>query len=113
MPIIAQRNWRWCSKCQGLWYSAASQNPNGVCPAGGSHSKTGSGDYALFGDPDGSFSATVMAQHKWRWCSKCQGLWYSAASQNPNGVCPAGGPHSKTGSGDYALMGDSDGNFGD
>ena len=113
MPIIAQRNWRWCSKCQGLWYSAATQNPNGVCAAGGSHSKAGSGDYALMGDPDGSFSATVLAQHKWRWCKKCQGLWYSGATQNPGGVCPAGGSHEKAGSGDYALMADSDGNFGD
>jgi hypothetical protein len=55
MPIIAQRNWRWCSKCQGLWYSAATQNPGGVCPAGGSHLKGISGDYALMADPDGNF----------------------------------------------------------
>ena len=113
MPIIAQRNWRWCQKCQGLWYSASTVNPGGVCPAGGTHSKASSGDYALFGDPDGSFSATVQAQHHWRWCQKCQGLWYSVATVNTDGVCPAGGKHSKAGSGDYALMGDSDGNFGD
>jgi hypothetical protein len=113
MPIMAQHNWRWCSKCQGLWYAAATQNPNGVCPAGGTHSKSGSGDYALYGDPDGSFSSTVMAQRNWRWCSKCQGLWYAAATQNPNGHCPAGGTHVHSGSGDYALMCDTDGNFGD
>jgi hypothetical protein len=113
MAIIAQRNWRWCSKCQGLWYSAASANPNGVCAAGGGHSKGGSGDYALYGDPDGNFSTTVMAQRNWRWCSKCQGLWYSAATANPTGRCPAGNGHIKAGSGDYALFGDSDGNLGD
>jgi acetyl-CoA carboxylase beta subunit len=113
MPIYAQRNWRWCSKCQGLWYSTHPSGSQGVCPAGGTHIKAGSGDYALFGDSDGNFSTTVMAQRNWRWCNKCQGLWYSAASQNTNGVCPAGGTHTKSGSADYALMGDSDGNLGD
>jgi hypothetical protein len=121
MPIMAQRNWRWCVKCNGLWYAAASANPNGRCPAGTTaspgHVKAGSGDYALFGDADGSFSPTVMAQRNWRWCANCNGLWYAAASANPNGRCPAGTTanpgHIKSGSGDYALMGDSDGNFGD
>jgi hypothetical protein len=115
MSVTAQRNWKWCSKCQGLWYSAATANHDGVCPAGGTHVKAGSGDYALFGDPDGNFSTTVTAQRNWRWCSKCQGLWYSAATANPGGVCPGNnkGPHTKSGSGDYALFGDSDGNLGD
>jgi hypothetical protein len=112
MAIVAQHNWRWCSKCQGLWYAAASANPTGVCPAGGGHSKGGSGDYALMGDPDGSFNNTLLAQHNWRWCSKCQGLWYAAATANHDGVCPAGGGHSKAGSGDYALLGDTSGNMG-
>lgn len=110
MSIIAQRNWRWCSKCQGLWYSAASFNTDGKCPAGGTHSKAGSGDYALFGDPDGSFSKTVWAQTRWRWCSKCQGLWYSGASFNTDGKCAAGGTHEKAGSGDYGLFVDPSGN---
>lgn len=115
MPVTAQRNWRWCKKCNGLWYSAATANPKGVCPADkNGHSMDASGDYALFGDPDGSFSKTVTAQRNWRWCKKCNGLWYSAATANPNGVCPADGHgHSKDSSGDYALFGDSDGNLGD
>src|ERR1017187_5687359 len=121
MPITAQHNWRWCSKCQGLWYAAATANPNARCPAGTpsapGHVHGGSADYALFSDPDGAFSATTMAQHRWRWCSNCQGLWYSGATANPNGRCPAGTPsapgHAQGGSADYALMADPDGNFGD
>jgi hypothetical protein len=114
MPVFAQRNWRWCSKCQGLWYAAATANPNGVCPKDkGPHSKAGSGDYALFGDPDGNFSPSVMGQRRWRWCSKCQGLWYSGATVNTDGACPAGGVHTHGGSADYALFGDPDGNLGD
>jgi hypothetical protein len=41
----AQANWRWCKKCQGLFFAG---NPSkGVCPAGGEHTLDGSGDYHL------------------------------------------------------------------
>jgi hypothetical protein len=40
-----QENWRWCNKCQGLFFAGG---PNkGVCPAGGEHSHDGSGNYRL------------------------------------------------------------------
>jgi hypothetical protein len=32
---IGQNNWRFCSKCFGLWYNGL--RTNGVCPAGGEH----------------------------------------------------------------------------
>ena len=105
MAIIAQRRWRWCQKCGGLWYSGASADPDGVCAAGGGHSQAGSADYALFCDPDGNFSANVFGQRRWRWCQKCGGLWYSGFSADRDGTCPAGGGHSQASSGDYALLG--------
>src|ERR1700721_3854075 len=115
MPVIAQNKWRWCSKCQGLWYSAATQNPNGACPAGGTHSHVGSGDYALFNHNPTDFNPTIMAQPQWRWCSQCGGLWHPT-SASPNGACPGtnppGGHHTEAGSGDYALLNDSSGNMG-
>jgi len=40
----SQSNWRWCNKCQGLFFGG---NPNPKCPAGGAHDKTGSGNYSL------------------------------------------------------------------
>ena len=87
-----QRNWRWCSKCQGMWFGG---NPAGPCPAGGNHIKTGSGNYSLV------HSATsAPGQSNWRWCSKCQGLWFGG---NPPGPCPGGGNHIKTGSGNYTI----------
>jgi hypothetical protein len=85
-----QSNWRWCSKCQGLFYGGAL----GVCPAGGTHTKSGSGDYVL--------PTSGAGQSNWRWCSKCQGLFYGGAL----GVCPAGGTHTDpatSGSWDYVL----------
>jgi hypothetical protein len=87
-----QRNWRWCSKCQGLWFGG---NPAGPCPAGGKHSKTGSGNYSLVHQ-----ATSAPGQANWRWCKKCQGLWFGG---NPAGPCPAGGKHSKTGSGNYTI----------
>lgn len=89
-----QRNWRWCNKCQGLWFAG---NPtSGACPAGGAHVKTGSGNYSLV------HQATIApGQSNWRWCSKCQGLWF--AGNATSGACPAGGAHVQTGSGNYTL----------
>ena len=90
----SQSNWRWCHKCQGLFFGG---NPGPVCPAGGTHDKTGSGNYSLL------HNAAVAAgqQANWRWCKKCQGLFFGG---NPGPVCPAGGTHDKTGSGNYSLI---------
>lgn len=87
-----QRNWRWCSKCQGLWFGG---NPAGRCPAGDNHIKTGSANYSLVHN-----ATSAPGQADWRWCKKCQGLWFGG---NPAGPCPAGGNHIKTGSGNYTL----------
>lgn len=88
-----QRNWRWCNKCQGLWFGG---NTGSKCPASGAHSKTGSGNYSLVHN-----ATNVPGQANWRWCNKCQGLWF--AGNATNGVCPAGGAHTKVGSGNYTL----------
>ena len=87
-----QRNWRWCSKCQGMIFGG---NALGPCPAGGSHIKTGSGNYSLVHN-----ASSAPGQSNWRWCSKCGGLWFGG---NPAGPCPAGGSHIKTGSGNYTI----------
>lgn len=46
---IQQNNWKWCRKCQGLNY-----DPNvlhSVCPAGGMHDNSRSGNYSLTDNP--------------------------------------------------------------
>ena len=40
-----QNNWRWCNKCQGLWFGPNAAQSN--CPQGGTHSSSGSGNYHL------------------------------------------------------------------
>jgi Peptidase family M23 len=87
-----QHHWRWCSKCQGLWFGDAATS---ICPgnAGGPHSSSGSGDYSL------ALSVEDI-QQGWRWCGKCQGLFYAP---NGVGVCKAGGGHSSAASSNYTL----------
>ncbi len=93
-PAVGQDNWRWCHKCQGLYFSGGANQ--GHCPAGAAHDHTGSGDYMLMQ------SANYPGQNNWRWCNKCQGL--SFAGQATQGTCPAGGVHDHTGSGNYVLL---------
>ena len=92
--VNRQSNWRWCNKCQGMWFGG---NPtSGKCPAGGAHVKTGSGNYSPAHN-----SPAAPGENDWRWCNKCQGMWFGG---NPTaGKCPAGGSHVKTGSGNYTL----------
>ena len=87
---LQQSGWRWCHKCQGLWYGSAGS----ACPATGAHESTGSGNYILtYGSGSG--------QPGWRWCHKCQGLWYG--SNSTGGACPATGAHESGGSVNYIL----------
>jgi len=92
-PITRQTGWRWCKKCEGMFFAEVSL---GKCPAAGGHDKTASGDYAITVN-----SVSGVGQHFWRWCNKCQGLFF--AGHGP-GQCPAGAGHDLKGSGDYSLV---------
>ena len=97
---MAQSDWRWCHKCQGLFF-AANSGTSGVCPGGGPHERGVSGNYTLAHN-----APAPDAQADWRWCHKCQGLFFG--NNVPTvGVCPAGGPHERGISGNYALAHDS------
>ncbi len=91
-----QNEWRWCHKCQGLFFSG---NPSqGVCPADNqAHDGSQSGQYAAVSGDDAQGQ-----QAGWRWCHKCQGMFFSG---NPSqGVCPVDKqPHDGSQSGHYAM----------
>jgi hypothetical protein len=117
-----QEKWRFCHKCQGLFFSG---NPSqGVCPADNQpHDASQSGKYVItFGEsvaatPAGTNQfASSGQQGGWRFCHKCQGMFFSG---NPSqGQCPAdtipviertlGGPHHRphdaSQSGHYAIF---------
>ena len=61
------------------------------------HSNAGSGGY-LVAEAAG---AEPGWQHGWRFCDKCQALWYSG---NGVGLCPAGGGHSQAASGQNYIV---------
>jgi hypothetical protein len=101
--LFNQPGWRWCRKCQGLFFGPG---PARVCPAdGAAHDPTGSGPYTL---PDLSMSQLnpsdpplrSLGEEGWSHCSKCQGLFFSHAAERR---CPGGGLHDGTGSGDYVI----------
>jgi DNA-directed RNA polymerase subunit M/transcription elongation factor TFIIS len=94
----AQVGWRWCPKCEGMFYAVASAG-KGVCPAGGAHVDSGSAHYIATEGED----ATGRQQGGWRWCPKCEGMFYARASAG-KGVCPAGGKHDDSGSAHYAAI---------
>jgi hypothetical protein len=87
---LGQEKWRYCKNCQGLFYDG---NPDaGYCPnpagPGRGHDTTG-GEYILV--HDGSIGLPDPVQDNWRWCSKCEGLFYAG---NPDqGTCPKDPPN--------------------
>ena len=96
MVDVWQDDWRWCHKCDGLFYSGG-QSDVGRCPAGAQHETGTSGNYSVaHGTPH------FIGQHNWRWCNKCRGLFYSGGL-SPAGKCPAGDSHEQGMSGDYTL----------
>jgi subtilisin family serine protease len=98
---FGQDNWRWCNKCQGLFFGG---NPGSVCPAGATHDPSGSSNYVLVMN-----SPIAFSQAGWCWCNKCQGLFFGG---NPGSVCPVGGGHDSTGSGAFQLSIDGPVAFG-
>jgi hypothetical protein len=88
-----QTGWRWCQKCQGSFFSG---NPDqGNCPSGGTHDGSASGKYLMqFGEG----AENTQPQGGWRWCEKCQGMFFSLLAFFPGDdfsriMCPAGGHH--------------------
>lgn len=85
-PATTQNEWRFCQKCQSLFFNGNSAK--GVCPAGDGHIAAGF-DFILTHDVAGP------GQPDWRSCGKCSTLFYDGYAKK--GVCPAGGGHAATG----------------
>ena len=85
-PDLVQADWRFCGKCQSMFYDG--YDSKGVCPAGGAHSAVGN-NFVLPHDVRGP------GQPDWRFCQKCQVMFFDG--QASKGVCPAGGSHASAG----------------
>lgn len=95
IAALEQSNWRWCSKCQAIFYAGT----NSACPTGGQHTGTSSGNYLMFYMAPGE---TGLYQDGWGWCNKCSGLVYTKL---PAGPCPSGGSHTPGGTNYVAVPG--------
>jgi hypothetical protein len=95
VPPGAQEGWRWCQKCEGLWFAGNLRvnDPIGKCPADPfvsqdpapfGHSQTGSWHYFLLHD----IPSSGELEDGWRWCKKCWGLWHGRGNSH-GGDCPA------------------------
>jgi hypothetical protein len=49
-------------------------------------------------------AAAAESQSGWRWCKKCEGLWFADGGEDRKGRCPAGETHSSVDSGSYSLV---------
>lgn len=96
-----QASWRWCKRCQGMYYvwPEGSPWPEGsanVCVAGGKHDSTGSKSYIMFAGDE-----IPGAQGDWGWCQKCGGIYYHDAPS----VCVYDQLYHYSGdSGKYAML---------
>jgi prepilin-type processing-associated H-X9-DG protein len=86
LPGSIQKDWRFCQKCNALFFDGSASK--GVCPAGGEHSAAGY-VFSLEHDVGGA------GQPDWRFCRKCQSMFYNGFATR--GVCPAGEAHEKEG----------------
>jgi hypothetical protein len=108
IPVCAraaegQSGWRWCKKCEGLWFADGGDDRKGKCPAGDTHDTTDSGKYVVTQNND-----DAAGQQGWRWCKKCEGLWFADGGDDRKGKCPAGDNHDSTDSGKYVLTHNND-----
>ena len=107
IPLTANRayaatqpDWRFCTNCHGLFFSGANctyQRDHQRCPAGGLHCPLGA-NYVL--EYDTAIDSRFPAQMGWRFCDKCNGLFYfgpDGSDRRPDQVCPAGGLHNAAG----------------
>lgn len=92
-PGCVQTGWTRCARCHGLYFG---QNGRvGRCPASSQgHSPAAGVQYELH-TCDGA-----GGQEGWRWCHKCEGMFYSLSESS---ACPAGGAHDASQSGTYFI----------
>jgi hypothetical protein len=102
--VTRQNRWRRCNRCSGLFFGghatagACAWRPFDVAATTTktySHDWGGSSDYALATSPG------APGQAGWRWCHKCEGLFFAGGT---GGRCVAGDAHDGSRSGAYTLL---------
>jgi hypothetical protein len=76
-----QLDWRFCNKCQSLFFDGYPQKGN--CSAGGTHIAEGYKFAMPYNTPE-----TSTAQTKWRFCDQCYDMFYDGTAEK--GACSGG-----------------------
>ncbi|SEA62793.1 hypothetical protein [Nitrosospira multiformis] len=96
--INLQRDWRWCNKCQDIFFGPSVGTSK--CAAGGTHN-VGTSNYSVrYGPHD-----QAGWQKDWSWCNKCQVLFFGPNVGNSK--CAAGGTHN-VGTWNYSVRYNAD-----
>ncbi|WP_117209266.1 hypothetical protein [Allorhizocola rhizosphaerae] len=81
----AVNSFRWCNRCQGMWFINGGNN--GHCPVfhlwDHSHYTNGSGIYTIR-----RATESGRGQPGWHWCQFCKAVWYLGVGENGFGRCP-------------------------
>ena len=86
---LPQPDWRFCNKCQELFYDGSSSKGN--CPAGGTPNGHLAAGYNFVLPHD----SNTGGQAEWRFCRKCRAMFYNGYPEK--GACPGGGAHEAAG----------------
>jgi hypothetical protein len=98
---MAQDEWRFCTKCNALFFNGfgpgqGGPTPKGVCPKDrGEHTAQGF-NFILDFTPDFDAPDTPTTQSKWRFCHKCNVMFF-AGSKPQDRHCARDGGHEEAG----------------
>lgn len=87
-----QLDWRFCIRCNSLFWSGDPHGDRGVCPVDGApHVPEG----FVFSIPH-DVPPSVVAQTDWRFCIRCKAMFWDG-DPHRKGACAAGGAHQSQG----------------
>jgi hypothetical protein len=96
--IEAQKNWRFCHRCNVLFFDGGKNKGSCPAPTGGAHEAEAMGfNFSL----PLCCEETPTQQRKWRRCLRCQALFFDGFRKK--GPCSAGGDHAADRNNQYFL----------
>jgi len=91
-----QRDWRFCTKCNALFFNDHQHNARGKCPRDqGPHDPHGFNFEPNF-NPEFDLADTPTTQARWRFCVKCHVMFWQGSAPADR-ACAGGGPHEEAG----------------
>jgi len=90
--VPAQSKWRFCIKCESLFFDSGDGKSNCPAPGGGLHLAAGFNFVLPHDVPE-----TPTAQANWRFCHRCESMFFNSGDGKSHCPAPGGGPHDAAG----------------